>query len=445
MIDLSDLVSVTDLSRDLSGYIGKASQEGRRVVILNRNVPTAALVSIADLERLAGKESGDGAGLGGEVLPPVLPGCTRLGTKPGGVVDIPLRSTLMVSGSTGSGKSLALSAALGNANPDPAAPPMHWIVVTEMAAVWMSQELRSRTPISVVANNTVTQFTKDFRDGIAERLSLLRTNQCNTIAEYRAEHPSEEVADFVVVLTDVRISTIERFVGELRELVDPGTFHDIGLYLWTFTQEPPILPLYPRLNEFRREGRLCQLAVGEQSEAASRGLFGSTIAASKRLESGHGYFQVFGDGDGPTPMAVQPPSKIKPWRLEATDTSPFLGIAMAGARTPASAQAMRDYLAGSTIDDAYQQNGMPLPPVGTPVANPVAATALRCGDIAVFKDHYDAVRSSGTVHRDGRSIRLSRVVSEPDFLGFIDPTAIASQSAGQSMSVGPTEPADSSA
>ncbi len=63
----------------------------------------------------------------------------------------------------------------------------------------------------------------------------------------------------------------------------------------------------------------------------------------------------------------------------------------ASARTPAAAQAVRDYLAGGTVDTAYHQNGMTLPPVGTPITAPVDPTRLTCGDVAMFKDHYEPI------------------------------------------------------
>lgn len=431
LIDLSDLVSVTDLSRDLSGYIGKASQEGRRVVILNRNVPTAALVSIADLERLAAKDSGDEAsapnGLGAEALPPVPPGYTRLGTKPGGVVDIPLLSTLIVSGRTGEGKSVALSAAIANANPDPAAPPIKMIVVTDHAAVWMSHEVRPETPpVIVVANDSSAEskFKKDFLDKISARVKLLRTNRCNTVAEYRAEHPSESGDDILVVLTEVNVDTLERFIGDLRKIVEPATFHEIGLHFWIFTQDQTVHPLYPNLNWLQQhEGRVCKVAIGEQSKEASRRTFGSAIAAGKPLDPGHGYFQVSGSADGPTPVAIQPPSGIDPWRLETTaETVVLADGSRVKARTPGSAQAVRDCLAGTAIDAAYRQNGMTLPAAGTSFRNPVDPTELSCGDIAVFKDHYEVVLSSAKGYLNGQVVSMSQVISSPDFAGFMDPT-----------------------
>ncbi len=444
LIDLSDLVSVTDLSRDLSGYIGKASQEGRRVVILNRNVPTAALVSIADLERLAANESGDEAsapiGASGDPLPPVPPGYTRLGTKPGGVVDIPLLSTLIVSGHTGSGKSVALSAAIVNANPDPAAPPVKLIVVTDRAAVWMSHEVRPETPpvIVVADDGAASKFKKDFLARISDRLRLLRTSRCNTVTEYRAEHPNEMLPDLLVALVDINIDAVDRFIGELRKLVEPAAFHEIGLHFWVFTQEQR-MHLYPNLNWLQREGRVCQVAVGEQSEEVSRRLFGSTIAAGKARIPGHGYCQISGGTDGPAPVAIEPPAGIDAWRLETTaDTawltgaeiptslaSPAVVLADGSrvqARTPGAAQAVRDYLAGTAIDAAYRQNGMTLPPVGTPAVNPVDPTRLACGDIAMFKDHYEPVLSATKGYLNGEVVSLSEVTSRPDFVGFIDPT-----------------------
>lgn len=56
LIDTDDLVSVTELARNLSRYVGHASQDGRRVVIMNNNVPTAAIIGMGDLQRLTALE-----------------------------------------------------------------------------------------------------------------------------------------------------------------------------------------------------------------------------------------------------------------------------------------------------------------------------------------------------------------------------------------------------
>lgn len=50
-IDTRDMVSVTELGRDLSRRISDAS-DGRTVVVLKNNQPAAALVGPAEMERL---------------------------------------------------------------------------------------------------------------------------------------------------------------------------------------------------------------------------------------------------------------------------------------------------------------------------------------------------------------------------------------------------------
>ncbi|MFV8176997.1 type II toxin-antitoxin system Phd/YefM family antitoxin [Mycolicibacterium peregrinum] len=55
-VPLTDLVTATELARNTSRYVTEASA-GRRIVILHRGAPTAALISIEDLQRLlAGPE-----------------------------------------------------------------------------------------------------------------------------------------------------------------------------------------------------------------------------------------------------------------------------------------------------------------------------------------------------------------------------------------------------
>ena len=77
------------------------------------------------------------------------------------------------------------------------------------------------------------------------------------------------------------------------------------------------------------------------------------------------------------------------------------------------------------IDSAYRQNGIQLPPPGTPVTSPVDPTRVTCGDVAMFKDHYVPVLSSVKAFLNGQVVPLGSVSSSPDFLGFIDPTAAA--------------------
>jgi Domain of unknown function (DUF4226) len=125
-----------------------------------------------------------------------------------------------------------------------------------------------------------------------------------------------------------------------------------------------------------------------------------------------------------TPGAGGPPAPLAPPGTPPT-TVKLPDGSTATARTPQAAQAIRDYLAGSTIDSAYRQNGIQLPPPGTPVINPVDPTRVTCGDVAMFKDHYVPVLSSVKAFLNGQVVPLGSVSSSPDFLGFIDPTAAA--------------------
>ncbi|WP_431240913.1 DUF4226 domain-containing protein (plasmid) [Mycolicibacterium aichiense] len=139
---------------------------------------------------------------------------------------------------------------------------------------------------------------------------------------------------------------------------------------------------------------------------------------------------------GQPPPAVAPPAPGAP-TVQLPDGS------SAEARTPQAAQAVRDWLRGGTVDASYRQNGITLPPVGTPVTNGVPPTALHCGDVAMFTDHYEPVLSSVKGYLGGTVVPLSHVTSSPDFLGFIDPTATATAGAGSAGS-GPGVPAPGS-
>lgn len=124
----------------------------------------------------------------------------------------------------------------------------------------------------------------------------------------------------------------------------------------------------------------------------------------------------------------QPPPPVAP-PVAASPTVQLPDGSTADARTPQAAQAVRDWLKGGTVDTSYRQNGMTLPPVGTPVTDGVPPTQLHCGDVAMFKDHYEPVLSSVKGYHNGNVVPLGQVTSSPNFLGFIDPTAGASAGA----------------
>jgi len=134
-----------------------------------------------------------------------------------------------------------------------------------------------------------------------------------------------------------------------------------------------------------------------------------------------------------------PPGLPAPAPASAAVTLPDGSTATA--RTPQAAQAIRDYLAGDTVDAAYRKNGIPLPPPGTPITHPVDPSRLTCGDLAMFKDHYVPALSAVKAYLNGQVVPLGSVATSPDFLGWIDPTAAAGSTAPAGAPAPPTSPA----
>jgi hypothetical protein len=132
-------------------------------------------------------------------------------------------------------------------------------------------------------------------------------------------------------------------------------------------------------------------------------------------QDGHNATAPEGDGRPPEPIAAP---------VAASPVVKLPDGSSATARTPQTAAAIRDYLAGGTVDTSYRQNGIELPPPGTPVTNPVDPSRLACGDLGIFKDHYVPVLSSVKAFVNGQVAPLSSVSSSPDFLGWLDPTTL---------------------
>jgi hypothetical protein len=137
-----------------------------------------------------------------------------------------------------------------------------------------------------------------------------------------------------------------------------------------------------------------------------------------------------GQLDPPNGTAVpgQPPAPLVP-PAGASPTVTLPDGSMGTARSAQVASAVRDYLAGTPVDAAYRQNGLQLPPPGTPITNPVDTNSLTCGDVAMFKDHYEPVLSSVKGYHNGQVVALGSVSSSPDFMGFFNPAAGAAAAA----------------
>jgi hypothetical protein len=125
-----------------------------------------------------------------------------------------------------------------------------------------------------------------------------------------------------------------------------------------------------------------------------------------------------------TPGAGAPPAGPAPAPVPSTLVSLPDGSS-ATARTAALAQAVKANLAGTPVDAAYRDAGIALPPPGTPVTSPVDPSALSCGTVGMFKDHYVVALSAVKAYQDGQVVPLAAVASSPDFLGWVDPTALA--------------------
>lgn len=95
------------------------------------------------------------------------------------------------------------------------------------------------------------------------------------------------------------------------------------------------------------------------------------------------------------------------------------------ARTPAGAAAVRAILGGASVSEGYAQQGVTLPPPGTPVTDPVPPTQLKAGDVGVWKDHMVMALGNKQVLVNGQVQPQESVGSGPDFLGWIDPTKLA--------------------
>ena len=127
-------------------------------------------------------------------------------------------------------------------------------------------------------------------------------------------------------------------------------------------------------------------------------------------------------GQNATTPGGEPPAAVAP-PVAPSATVKLPDGSTASARNPQAAQAIRDYLAGDTVDASYRKNGIQLPPPGTPITHPVDPSRLTCGDLAMFKDHYVPVLSSVKAYLNGQVVPLGSVTSSPDFLGWIDSTA----------------------
>ena len=172
--------------------------------------------------------------------------------------------------------------------------------------------------------------------------------------------------------------------------------------------------------------------LGDQPRRADAASGDTSDAPNKQHDDGKPeHQQPQGDSATPPPARPEPtgtPGDGAPPAAPAAAPVPTTAVSLpdgstATARTAALAEAVKSYLGGTPVDAAYRQAGIALPPPGTPVTNPVDPSALSCGAIGMFKDHYVVALSSVKALQNGQVVPLSTVASGPDFLGWMDPAA----------------------
>jgi hypothetical protein len=201
-------------------------------------------------------------------------------------------------------------------------------------------------------------------------------------------------------------------------------------------QAAPLAGLAPPLGDDRPADHDND-AGDDKSGHDAHGDKGEQVSKGKDPQASNG--QQPGTQPDQTPGAGAPPAGLAPVPAPTTLVSLPDGSS-ATARTPALAQAVKAHLAGTPVDAAYRAAGIGLPPPGTPVTNPVDPSALSCGAIGMFKDHYVVALSSVKAYQDGQVVPLAAVASSPDFLGWVDPTAVGAAGAAVPGPAAPPAP-----
>ncbi|WP_055399522.1 MULTISPECIES: DUF4226 domain-containing protein [unclassified Mycobacterium] len=115
------------------------------------------------------------------------------------------------------------------------------------------------------------------------------------------------------------------------------------------------------------------------------------------------------------------------------------------AASPQLAAAIKAAVGGAAIPDAFQQQGITIPPPGTAVTNPVDAAHVSPADIGMFIDRHALALGPGKALLDGQ-IQDIATVSGPTFLGWEHPPAAAAAVTAPAKpdTPTPTRPASSS-
>ncbi len=351
LVDTSDLVSVTDFRTSLSRFINEAAENGRRFVILNSNTPTAALVSIADLERLKALDAAPGVGASSpgvavvEIEPPVLadleqhPGHAVVGRQADGEPVLwPLAGHMFVVGRASAGAALCFSAAIAGAVPDPDVPTEFVVGAAGSHVSLRHERLHQGFPIVVELDlrEPVRRqlFAEKLQGEIDRRRGLLAAARVETVDELRrVESGPTQVPNLVVVLPDgdglepgVDDPASSDVAPVLFDVLMQGT--ELGIHLWFGSSEPASSFVPSWLQQMRRtvaqrvSSRVVLGAI--ETDWQSRELLGSYVAARTSVPSGAGWFVadrgtgvqefVVADVSAELGSVVEPSGECLSWR-----------------------------------------------------------------------------------------------------------------------------------
>lgn len=111
------------------------------------------------------------------------------------------------------------------------------------------------------------------------------------------------------------------------------------------------------------------------------------------------------------------------------------------AASPQLAAAIKAAAGGVPIAEAFQQQGIAIPPPGTPVPHPIDPSRLTPGDIGMFTERHALALGASKALLDGQIQHISAVTG-PSFLGWQHPPATATATAPATTAVPtPTRPA----
>lgn len=329
-VDTNALVSATDLNRNSGQLIARAA-DGERLVVLNQNRPVAAIVPIADLQRL---ESFDAAAQATPVAPGTRsesellrdlvaqPGHTAVGqTSSGETAQLKLACNTWVVGCTGSGLSVALSAFLHGARSTELRPAHFAVATTALGPPVTYHETGRETPPIVTIATDISDrdralsFIGAVQQQLQQRKALLQQWGLASVDEYRRTRPDEasELADLIVV--------VERAGGRLPAICDQLVEsiickgHDLAVYCWIFEQSASTHLRFgsARSNKF---AQACALRV--RTAADARSVVGSDEPT--RLARAGDAWLLLPDSQGSDPRNLEIQSSLSMIHVAAPDT-----------------------------------------------------------------------------------------------------------------------------